>query len=289
MPLSLFIGAGGISLSPLIALFVIFIAPSYVRIIFWIVGGFCWLLSLFATSIVWFIWYGATKGNPELNDDLKFGALMGVIIQEGMRFIGLMGLRKIVKLLETRPVARGGGDSFDMSGSTGYFVTGLGFGSLATLFHMMNILAASLGPGSPGLEIEGIENANQNLYFTSAFFSSAMTLNHCAWTVICGASIELGNSKKSKLLIVYIVVAHLLCTGTTLLNNSGLIWPAMTTTWISVVASGLLALSESGFKNNSSNQVYQLVNTRRNSFSSSGSEGTRHPLVKERTHTKTIL
>ena len=88
-----------------------------------------------------------------------------------MRIVGLIGLRKIVKLLESRPMSNGGsrggnGDSFDMSGSAGYFVTGLGFGSLATLFHMMNILAASLGPGSPGLEINGITNANTNLYFT---------------------------------------------------------------------------------------------------------------------------
>ena len=27
---------------------------------------------------------------------------------------------------------------------------------------MMNVLAASLGPGSPGLEINGISNGNQN-------------------------------------------------------------------------------------------------------------------------------
>ena len=83
-----------------------------------------------------------------------------------MRIVALWGLRKVVKLLETRPVARGGADSFDMSGSAGYFVTGLGFGSLATLFHMMNVLAASLGPGAPGLEIDGNENGNPNLYFT---------------------------------------------------------------------------------------------------------------------------
>ena len=49
-----------------------------------------------------------------------------------------------------------------MSGSSGYFVAGLGYGSLATLFHMMNVLAASLGPGSPGLP----DGSNQNLYFT---------------------------------------------------------------------------------------------------------------------------
>ena len=53
---------------------------------------------------------------------------------------------------------------------------GLGFGSLATLFHMMNVLAASLGPGSPGLEINGISNGNQNLYFTR--FVKSMTHKH---------------------------------------------------------------------------------------------------------------
>ena len=51
MPLSLFIGAGGVSLAPLISMFVIFIAPSHVRIIFWICGAFFWLLSLLGTGL----------------------------------------------------------------------------------------------------------------------------------------------------------------------------------------------------------------------------------------------
>ena len=106
----------------------------------------------------------------------------------------------------------------------------------------MNVLAASLGPGSPGLEINGISNGNQNLYFTrfvnhpklkhfwwskrtlfyfSAFFAAALTLNHVAWTVIAGVAIELGNSNRSKGLIAFILIAHFLCTGTSLLNNTG--------------------------------------------------------------------
>jgi len=247
MPL-MFIGAGGISLSPLIALFTIFIAPSYVRIIFWIVGAFCWLLSLLLTASIWQIWYVSTKSNPDLNDNLVFGALLGVIIQEVVRVLALWGLSKVVKLLESRGSIGRGNDSLDMSGSAGYFVIGLGFGSLATLFHMMNVLAASLGPGSPGLEINGISNGNQNLYFTSAFFAAALTLNHVAWTVIAGVAIELGNSNRSKGLIAFILIAHFLCTGTSLLNNTGPVWPAMVTTWLSVFGSGLLAMSESGFK-----------------------------------------
>merc|ERR1711892_1421993 len=63
MPLSLFIGAGGVSLAPLISMFVIFIAPSHVRIIFWICGAFFWLLSLLGTAILWNIWYACTKSN----------------------------------------------------------------------------------------------------------------------------------------------------------------------------------------------------------------------------------
>ena len=144
----------------------------------------------------------------------------------------------------------------------------------------MNVLAASLGPGSPGLEINGISNGNQNLYFTrfvrkctrknpniyySAFFAAALTLNHVAWTVIAGVAIELGNSNRSKGLIAFILIAHFLCTGTSLLNNTGKVdeinlkpnpfitgpvWPAMVTTWLSVFGSGLLAMSESGFKVN---------------------------------------
>ena len=104
--------------------------------------------------------------------------------------------------------------------------------------------------------------------------------------MICGTAVELGNSKKSKLLVGFVLVAHLLCTGTSLLNNSGniiyyentyrnlaiklflirllfneilkhlintkiflgTIWPAMTITWFSVFSSGLLAFRESGFK-----------------------------------------
>ena len=81
MPLSLFIGAGGVSLAPLVSMFVIFIAPSHVRIIFWICGAFFWLLSLLGTAIVWNIWYACTKSNPDLNEDLKFGAIFGVFIQ----------------------------------------------------------------------------------------------------------------------------------------------------------------------------------------------------------------
>ena len=42
---------------------------------------FSWLLSLLLTASIWQIWYVSTKSNPDLNDNLVFGALLGVIIQ----------------------------------------------------------------------------------------------------------------------------------------------------------------------------------------------------------------
>jgi hypothetical protein len=59
-----------------------------------------------------------------------------------------------------------GTDRFGMSGSVGHFVIGLGYGTLACLFHMMNVLAASLGPGSPGIEIDGVTHGQPSLYLT---------------------------------------------------------------------------------------------------------------------------
>ena len=61
----------------------------------------------------------------------------------------------------------------------------------------------------------------KEIYF-SAFFAAALTLNHVAWTVIAGVAIELGNSNRSKGLIAFILIAHFLCTGTSLLNNTGI-------------------------------------------------------------------
>ena len=74
-------------------------------------------------------------------------------------------MAKVVATLEAMPSQRGT-DRFGMSGSVGHFVMGLGFGSLACLFHMMNILAASLGPGSPGIEIDGLSHGSPSLYLT---------------------------------------------------------------------------------------------------------------------------
>ena len=42
---------------------------------------YSWLLSLLLTASIWQIWYVSTKSNPDLNDNLVFGALLGVIIQ----------------------------------------------------------------------------------------------------------------------------------------------------------------------------------------------------------------
>merc|ERR1711892_1620051 len=149
MPLSLFIGAGGVSLAPLISMFVIFIAPSHVRIIFWICGAFFWLLSLLGTAILWNIWYACTKSNDQLNNDLKFGAIIGVFIQEVVRVLGLYGLRKVINLMETR--GRQSPESLAMSGSSGYFVSALTLNHAA--WSVISGVAIEMGLDSKKIKI----------------------------------------------------------------------------------------------------------------------------------------
>ena len=110
------------------------------------------------------------------------------------------------------------------------------------------------------------------MWHFSAFFSSALTLNHCAWTVLAGSALSKG-LKSQWFLVAYIFVAHFVCTGTSLYNQTGecflfnyyfiilnffiarilkfhlgTIWPAMASTWLSVLVSGSLAFKEAGFK-----------------------------------------
>lgn len=54
----------------------------------------------------------------------------------------------------------------------------------------------------------------------SAFLSAALTFNHCSWTVILGSSLNKG-LKDSWHLPVFVVIAHLLTTGTSLFNDQG--------------------------------------------------------------------
>ena len=58
------------------------------------------------------------------------------------------------------------------------------------------------------------------MWHFSAFFSSALTLNHCAWTVLAGSALSKG-LKSQWFLVAYIFVAHFVCTGTSLYNQTG--------------------------------------------------------------------
>ncbi|CAG5098512.1 Oidioi.mRNA.OKI2018_I69.XSR.g15738.t1.cds [Oikopleura dioica] len=245
MSFRLFLGVLGVALAPLLSMFTIFIAPNSIRVLFWIFGGFCWLVSLLVGSLFWIIWYSATPSGSALQDDLTFAALISVFVQEGFRLLSLWGLANAVQRLESiniRGSARSG-----MSGSSGQFVLGLGFGTISCLFHSMNVMAAALGPGSPGLEIDGVSHGSPSFYITGAFLSAALTFNHCSWTVILGSSLNKG-LKNSWHLPVFVVIAHLLTTGTSLFNDQGSIWPCMISSWVVVIASGAFAFREAGLK-----------------------------------------
>ncbi|CAH8858394.1 unnamed protein product [Trichobilharzia szidati] len=74
------IGCALVGLGPCLVLFLFTIVSSPIKVILLTASGFFWLLSLLTTSLIWFI---ATP----LRGYLAFGILIGVLVQEVLRFL----------------------------------------------------------------------------------------------------------------------------------------------------------------------------------------------------------
>ena len=67
------------------------------------------------------------------------------------------------------------------------YVVGLGFGLMSGAFSLVNVLAASIGPGTLGFQGEA-----HNFFIVSSIMTLCMILLNTAWGVIFFASIESG-------------------------------------------------------------------------------------------------
>nr|CAH8852768.1 unnamed protein product [Trichobilharzia regenti] len=74
------IGCALVGLGPCLVLFLFTIVNNPIKVILLTASGFFWLLSLLTTSLIWFI---ATP----LRGYLAFGILIGVLVQEVLRFL----------------------------------------------------------------------------------------------------------------------------------------------------------------------------------------------------------
>ena len=69
------------------------------------------------------------------------------------------------------------------------YVVGLGFGLMSGAFSLVNVLAASLGPGTLGFNGEP-----HNFFIVSAIMTLCMILLHTAWGVVFFSSLDTGRS-----------------------------------------------------------------------------------------------
>ena len=107
------------------------------------------------------------------------------------------------------------------------YVVGLGFGLMSGAFSLVNVLAASIGPGTLGFHGEA-----HNFFIVSSIMTLCMILLNTAWGVIFFASIDSGKFQAkdlssltfipgNRLQTLWVVGSHMFISCLTLLNSKG--------------------------------------------------------------------
>ena len=122
----------------------------------------------------------------ELQDQIVIGVVFSVIFQESFRFLIYLLLDKadayLKKLTENEETK-----IFANKNILAY-VVGLGFGLMSGAFSLVNVLAASLGPGTLGMHGEP-----HNFFIVSALMTLCMILLNTVWGVIFFSSLDTGD------------------------------------------------------------------------------------------------
>ncbi len=176
-------------------------------------SAFFWLLSLLASSLLWF-------AVVPLREKLAFGLFFSVVLQEIFRLLIYALLRKadkvnlslaskltvtnahfvqVLRKLTENEHTRIFANRHILS-----YVVGLGFGIMSGAFSMVNVLADSLGPGTLGFNGEP-----PGFLMASAGLCLAMILCHTCWGVITFA----GMNDRKYWMVAAVWGAHSLVSG----------------------------------------------------------------------------
>lgn len=139
-----------IAFGPPFALFVITVARDPLRVILFVAGAFFWLLSLLVSALWWYGWYA-------LVPNIEFGLFFSIAFQEIFRFLYFLLLKKAeggLQKVSGVGMHIEGVHPLQNAKHTIAYVCGLGFGVMAGAFSLVNVLADSVGPGTPGFPLE---------------------------------------------------------------------------------------------------------------------------------------
>ncbi|KHJ41878.1 hypothetical protein D918_08094 [Trichuris suis] len=229
-----FVGCSLIAFGAPLAIFILFIASDPLRIILFIGGAFVYLLSVLFTAIFWFI-------IPVLNEHIIITALLFILFQELFRYGYYRLLCKAQEGLEkvtvrgcpldgvhplknaTYTVAFGEQHFLQPYYEPTYMrvsmvVSGLGFGTMAGVVALLNLLADLTGPGTVGLPSASrlmVFHGDHMFFLISVVCMAALMLLHVMWNVVFWHGCKHGNWK----LIVCVIGSHIACGCISLLNQ----------------------------------------------------------------------
>uniref|UniRef100_T1JIC3 Gamma-secretase subunit Aph-1 n=1 Tax=Strigamia maritima TaxID=126957 RepID=T1JIC3_STRMM len=202
------------------AMFLLTIAKDPVRIILLIASAFFWLLSLLISSLLWFVVI-------PLRQHLVFGLVFSVLFQEMFRIFYYILLRKAEVGLKKVTEAAQMSNRHTLS-----YVSGLGFGLMAGLFSLINVLADSIGPGTVG-----IKGGSDLFFITSAFTTLAFILVHVFWGIISFHALDCRRYWKNAV----IVIIHMTISLLTLLNSKRYYAATLIPIYLVVISMGIWA------------------------------------------------
>ena len=228
MTLMVFFGCALVAFGPSLAIFWYTIMKHPLRILLIVVGAFAWLLALLVSALLWL-------AVVPLRDELAFSLVFSVLFQEAARF----GMYKLLdKAHSGLDEALSDEERLSICGHRLSYVSGFGFGLMAGMFSIVNILSDSVGPGNVG-----ITGSSSSFFIYSAFLTSALILLHTFWNVILSEAYK----KQRWLVIIVMICSHMLVSCISLLNSSsGIVYVSLIVSYITLLVCGAVAFYTAG-------------------------------------------
>lgn len=188
MTYSAFIGQLFVSISPVLALFVMGVLPNSRMLIISIGGAFSWMFSALLSSALWY-------AIGPLEDDPWFTILLSVIIQEAVR----VGFYFLLKWFQNKTIQLTKANEFPNPVLMG-FAVGVGTGLAYVLVLTFPVLWPSKGPGA----VFSQSCPSISLFTLTAVQGMLMSLLNVAWSTTTFIGFEV----KNYFFVVATVVSH---------------------------------------------------------------------------------
>ncbi|KAI8986474.1 gamma-secretase subunit Aph-1 [Pilobolus umbonatus] len=233
MSFSTFFGCFFIAYGPILATFILILAPNAQYVLLMVASAFFCLIALLLSSVIWYFAEG-------IQNKHYITIAYSIFIQEVCRLCFYLLLNKAERGLNA--VARNPKSPFNRSAFA--FVSGCGYALLSSLVGFISLLIESIGPGV--LMCPSCPKAT--IYFISAITTSLFSLMHMTWMVIASEGFHKINSWEGVLKVSWVILSHYGASFATTLNTSttvsyGCVYPIVICVFIIAVSTAMIFMS----------------------------------------------